>query len=181
MDGVPSTRFSHFTSSSSSFLANQRLPPHRSSSQSGHPVNTPLLANDDDVSAEQWHDDGVVTSNGGTREGSARGYAGANYAVVSGSKGDVSGDNMTKRAQQRARLVSFGGSDDEDDEASELVAFMNDEDVNRLWDSPKVRAMPILYYLLVGFVDYIDLPPKGDYDKTSAEKCSNTFSFQSSY
>ena len=51
---------------------------------------------------------------------------------------------MTMRAQQRARLVSFGGSDDEDDEASELVAFMNDEDVNRLWDSPKVRAMPML-------------------------------------
>jgi len=51
---------------------------------------------------------------------------------------------MTKRAQQRARLVSFGGDDDEDDEASELVASMNDEDVNRLWDSPKVRAMPML-------------------------------------
>ena len=75
---------------------------------------------------------------------------------------------MTKRAQQRARLVSFGGSDDEDDEASELVVSMNDEDVNRLWDSPKVRAMPILYYLLVGFVDYIDLPPKEDYDNSSA-------------
>ena len=64
--------------------------------------------------------------------------------MVSGSKGDVRGDNMTMRAQQRARLVSFGGDDDEDDEASELVASMNDEDVNRLWDSPKVRAMPML-------------------------------------
>ena len=83
---------------------------------------------------------------------------------------------MTKRAQQRARLVSFGGSDDEDDEASELVAFMNDEDVNRLWDSPKVRAMPILYYLLVGFVDYIDLPPKEDSYSNLAESFTSSSS-----